>query len=56
MSKQMYCIYIYGQGVLSVEVRFDCAGPVFYAFRDVGQLATWLTRFVSKHKTLNPKP
>ena len=39
-------------GVLPGEVRF--AGPAFYAFWDVGWLAEWLTRFVSK--TQNPKP
>ena len=41
-------------GVLPGEVRFDCARPEFYPFWDVGQLATWLTRLVSK--TQNPKP
>jgi len=49
-------IYNYGQtNVLPGEVHFDCEGPVFYAFWDVGQLATWLTRFVSK-TTQNLKP
>ena len=35
-------------GVLPGEVRFDCAGPVFYAFWDIGGMAEWLTGFVSK--------
>ena len=40
-------------GVLPREVRFDFSqGPVFFAFWDVGQLATWLTRFVSKIENL----
>ena len=34
--------------VLPGEVRFDCAGPVFYAFWDIGGMAEWLTGFVSK--------
>ena len=52
------CIYIYTArtDVLPGEVRFDCARPVFYAFWDVGQLATWLTRFVSKAQNPKPKP
>ena len=40
-------------GVLPGEVCFDCAGPVLYAFWDVGGMAECLTRFVSK--TQNPK-
>ena len=41
--------------MLPGEVRFDCAGPVFYAFWAC-QLATWLTRFVSTQPyTLNPQ-
>ena len=42
-----YTIYIYiyaaGTGVLPGEVRFDCAGPVFYEIRDVGHLPQRLT-------------
>ena len=30
--------------VLPGEMRFDCAGPVFYEIRDVGHLPQWLTR------------
>ena len=41
-------------GVLPGEVRFDCAGPVFYEIRDVVHLPKWMTRFVSKRR--NPKP
>ena len=41
-------------GVLPGEVRFDCAGPVFYEIRDVVHLPRWMTRLVSK--TRNPKP
>ena len=40
-------------GVLPREVRFDCAGPVFYDIRDVVHLPRWMTRFVSK--TRSPK-
>jgi len=29
--------------VLPGELRFDCAGPVFYAIRDVVGLAEWMT-------------
>jgi hypothetical protein len=46
--------------MLRGEVRFDCAGQVFCAFWDVGGMAEWLTRFVSKTgdskpQFLNPK-
>ena len=41
-------------GVLPGEVRFDCAGPVFYEIRDVVHLPRWMTRLGSK--TRNPKP
>ena len=45
-------IYIYNvyyittamTSVLPGEMRFDCAGPVFYEIRDVGHLPQWLTR------------
>ena len=47
-------IYTARTGVLPGEVRFDCAGPVFYEIRDVVHLPRWITRFVSK--TRNPKP
>ena len=30
--------------LLPGELRFDCAGPVFYAIRDVVGLAEWMTR------------
>jgi hypothetical protein len=40
-------------GALPGEVRFDCAGPVFYEIRDVVHLPRWMTRLVSK--TRNPK-
>ena len=42
-------IYVYGQDRGTAgKVHFDCAGPVFYAFWDVGGMAELLTRFVSK--------
>ena len=53
-------IYIYinaytaRTGVLPGEVGFNCAWPVFFACWYVGEMATWLTRLVSK--TQNPKP
>ena len=52
----IYITYTYTgrTGVLPGKVRFDCAGPVFYAFSDVGHFANWLTRFVSK--TQHPEP
>ena len=61
----MYIVYMYisiiiyicnctaRTGMLPGEVCFDCAGPVFYSFWDVDQLATWLPRCVSK--TQHPK-
>ena len=49
------CIYIYRAraGVLPGEVRFDCAGLVFYEIRDFFHLPRWMSIFVSK--TQNPK-
>ena len=48
-------MYNYGQdgGVPPGEVRFDCAGLVFYAIQEIVGLAEQMTRFVSK--TQNPK-
>jgi hypothetical protein len=42
-------MYVYAArtGVLPGEVHFDSAG---HAFWDVGGMAEWLTRFVSKTK------
>ena len=50
------CTYNYTArtGVLPGEVRFDCAGPVFYEIPDVIHLPRWMTKFVSK--TRNRKP
>ena len=49
--------YMYGQdGGAAGEVRFDLAGPVFYALWDVGGMAEWLTRFVLKTQNPNPNP
>jgi len=48
---------MYGQdGGAAGEVRFDLAGPVFYALWDVGGMAEWLTRFVLKTQNPNPNP
>ena len=40
--------------MLPGDVDFNCARPVFFACWYVGEMATWLTRLVSK--TQNPKP
>ena len=53
----IYIYYIYNTartGVLPGEVRFDCAGPVFYEIRDVFNPPRWKTKFVSTTQTLKP--
>ena len=59
LNVYIYNVYIYlytaRTGVLPGEVDFNCAGPVFFVCWCVGEMATWLTRFVPKHKTLNLK-
>ena len=46
-------IYLYGQDWGSAFWLRRASALVFYAFWDVGGMAEWLTRFVSK--TQNPK-
>ena len=41
--------------MLPGDVDFNCARPVFFACWYVGEMATWLTRLVSKTKKLKPK-
>ena len=43
----MYYITTAMTSVLPGEMRFDCAGPVFYEIWDVGHLPQWLTRVVA---------
>ena len=52
----MQCNVTARTGVLPGEVRFDCAGTVFYEIRDVVHLPRWMTSFVFKRETRSPKP
>ena len=52
------CTYIYirpGRGCCPAKWILTAQGQCFnYAFWDVGQMATWLTRLVSKTHNLKP--